>query len=596
MATTAVQTGLKTPTAEQTTTTAAQTGLKTPTAEQTTTKAIQTGLKTPMAEQMTTTAAQTGLKTPTAEQATTTAAQTGLKTPTAEQATTTAAQTGLKTPTAEQTTTKAIQTGLKTPMAEQMTTTAAQTGLKTPTAEQITTKAIQTGLKTPTVEQMTTTAAQMGLKIPAAEQMTTTAAQKGLKTPTVEKPSRALIETSSLVMLQRADSSGTTSAVASGQTGNSEMTSLVVSKQTRNSGTTTRLDSRTGTNSGLDSWTEPTKPSPIMCPMMYKPVCGSDGKTYSNACMLNAANQASKTKLFVQKQGECDQPQQPNCKPNPSNICTLNYSPVCGSDGKTYGNECELCAASEASKTKILIVKQGECDRPQQPTKNSPIMCPMNYSPVCGSDGKTYGNECALNAANQASKTKIVIVKQGECDQPLQPNCKPYPSNICTKIYKPVCGSDGKTYSNECELCAANKASKTKILIQKQGECDQPQQPTKNSPIMCTMIYKPVCGSDGKTYGSECALNAANQASKTKILIVKEGECDQPQQPNCKPYPSKICPLIYKPVCGSDGKTYSNECMLCAANQASKTKILIQKQGECDQPQGVTQEWQHNSA
>ncbi|XP_067219091.1 ovoinhibitor-like isoform X2 [Chanodichthys erythropterus] len=238
----------------------------------------------------------------------------------------------------------------------------------------------------------------------------------------------------------------------------------------------------------------------------------------------------------------------------------------------------------------LLCVLVAVSDGVRAPTKPSPIMCPMIYKPVCGSDGKTYGNECALNAANQASKTKIVILKEGECAQPQQPNCKPNPSKMCPRIYEPVCGSDGKTYSNECELCVANEASKTKILIVKKGECDQSLQPTKNSPIICPTIYKPVCGSDGKTYSNECALNAANQALKTKIVIVKQGECDRPLQPDCKRYPSNICPLNYSPVCGSDGKTYGNECELCAANKASKTKILIQKQGECDQPLGVTQE------
>ncbi|XP_016074573.1 PREDICTED: serine protease inhibitor Kazal-type 1 [Miniopterus natalensis] len=43
--------------------------------------------------------------------------------------------------------------------------------------------------------------------------------------------------------------------------------------------------------------------------------------------------------------------------------------------------------------------------------------------------------------------------------------------NGCTKIYKPVCGTDGQTYSNECILCMENKNRKTPVLIKKQGPC-----------------------------------------------------------------------------------------------------------------------------
>ncbi|KAG7218144.1 hypothetical protein INR49_020595 [Caranx melampygus] len=41
--------------------------------------------------------------------------------------------------------------------------------------------------------------------------------------------------------------------------------------------------------------------------------------------------------------------------------------------------------------------------------------CPLNYSPVCGSNGMTYPNECALCADRQVDNADIFIVKDGSC-------------------------------------------------------------------------------------------------------------------------------------------------------------------------------------
>ena len=41
----------------------------------------------------------------------------------------------------------------------------------------------------------------------------------------------------------------------------------------------------------------------------------------------------------------------------------------------------------------------------------------------------------------------------------------------------------------------------------------------------CTFDYRPVCGSDGKTYGNQCSLDTAHCKSQGKIIKKSDGEC-----------------------------------------------------------------------
>ena len=44
-------------------------------------------------------------------------------------------------------------------------------------------------------------------------------------------------------------------------------------------------------------------------------------------------------------------------------------------------------------------------------------------------------------------------------------------------------------------------------------------------PLVCTKIYAPVCGTDGETYGNECLLKVQSCTNQTSIAVAHEGPC-----------------------------------------------------------------------
>ncbi|KAF0716520.1 Aste57867_2802 [Aphanomyces stellatus] len=154
---------------------------------------------------------------------------------------------------------------------------------------------------------------------------------------------------------------------------------------------------------------------------IYQPICGSDGVTYINPCVFDAA-QCKDAGLTVMHAGEC-----PACRPSPT--CNQTGA-VCGSNGQTYDSACALESAKCRDAHRRRHVWQSRhCNCTTQTHLCSMMTTSIEETPVCASNGQTYPSMCALNVAR--CKSHLQVIKQGPCDQSIK-STTPTPATTVT--------------------------------------------------------------------------------------------------------------------------------------------------------------------
>ncbi|XP_076472604.1 agrin-like [Babylonia areolata] len=324
--------------------------------------------------------------------------------------------------------------------------------------------------------------------------------------------------------------------------------------------------------------------------------------------------------------------------------CDKELAPVCGSDGKTYSNSCFLDMQACKQHRKIAVLYNGECttdsnpcdsrecrpmeecsvDRNGVPTCQCPQYCEPVVRYVCGNDSRTYDSECQLRkqTCEAFNGPYVVVAHQGQCGHDVP--CRDFhcandaicrvhngrPQCVCPQCseeYRPVCGFNGITYENECKLRQFNCENQIRVQIKKRGPCngcaakkcdfyavcetvdDQPRCvcPSKAS---CRRAEGQVCGTDGRTYSSECHMKVDSCRRREIVSVASTGNCEKCRGVVCR-HGKKcengecvcpiLCPTTRDAVCGSDGRSYINECEMRKSACAQRRDIVVAQMGDC---------------
>lgn len=291
--------------------------------------------------------------------------------------------------------------------------------------------------------------------------------------------------------------------------------------------------------------------------------------------------------------------------------CPTNKEPFSSLDGKGDLNKCLMCqrllerdsknkgSGGEASRN-VNSSGEDDCWEFQDLFEQGKLSCTRENDPVRDSSGKQHSNKCIMCAEKfkRENEWKLSKNRQGKNKD----DCSEYRSQFeaggrlsCTRENDPVRDASGKQHTNKCLMCA----DKFKKEAQRGGQSGGTAQ--RNRPLTSGSTNQKSCGGSGSQQG-------VNERRPFSSNRGPQGTAAQRGR-NCKPgrktqsrdtdtYQLLDCDRILhgvkggrifcskssQPVCGTDGKTYKNECDLCSAAMKASNYITINYRGECRKP------------
>ncbi|MEP7050272.1 MAG: Kazal-type serine protease inhibitor domain-containing protein [Pseudomonadota bacterium] len=210
--------------------------------------------------------------------------------------------------------------------------------------------------------------------------------------------------------------------------------------------------------------------------------------------------------------------------------CELPPPKLCGGIAGIACDKGQYCKYPDGAQCGAAD-QSGECS-------SMAVGCLTDFAPVCGCDGKQYGNACS------AASSGVSVAHTGACSAP---------AGSCSVTADGVSYPDGTANipaGDGCNVCTCNNS----VLSCSARPC--------KAPTPCGGFAGNTC-----TAAEYCAYHPDGLCGRADAEAL------------CAPRPS-ACSTLNQPVCGCDGKTYLNTCSAALAG----TGIL--QTGACDHDEG----------